>query len=131
MQNEMPFYEHPEQALEACVQALGGAKVVGQQLWPDKTVDNARTYLLACLNHERAEKLSYTQVIFIFRAAKQAGFHAGFEYFSRECEYHVAPITPSEEIDRLTSVVENSTKTLAVALASLERLQKGNMKAVA
>jgi len=130
MQGEMPFYESPEQALEACVQFLGGAKVVGSLLWPDKTVDNARTYMLACLNHDRPEKLSPSQMILVFRLAKQAGFHAGFEYFSRECEYDARPITPAEEVDRLTSVVEQSSKTLSAALAALERIQRSHNKAV-
>lgn len=125
MQNELPFYEHPEQALEACVQALGGAKKIGASLWPDKSMENARTYLLACMNSDRPEKLSLSQMIFIFREAKQIGFHAGFEYFSRECEYDSKPIAKAEEIDRLTTVVEQSTKTLAAALATLERIKGG------
>ena len=39
MQVEMPFYESPEDALKAAVQALGGSKSVGPMLWPDKGVD--------------------------------------------------------------------------------------------
>jgi hypothetical protein len=123
MQGEMPFYEGPEQALEACVQALGGAKVVGHKLWPDKGIDNARTYLLACLNSDRPEKLSYSQIVFIFREARAIGFHAGFEWFAHQCEYEARPITRAEEMDRLTNVIESSSKTLAGALAMLERLQ--------
>jgi hypothetical protein len=123
MQGEMPFYEDPEQALEACVQALGGAKKVGPMLWPDKGIDNARTYLLACLNSDRPEKLSYSQIVFIFKEARAIGFHAGFEWFAHQCEYEARPITRAEEMDRLTSVIESSSKTLAGALALLERLQ--------
>jgi hypothetical protein len=123
MQGEMPFYESPEQALEACVQALGGAKKVGPMLWPDKGIDNARTYLLACLNGDRPEKLSYSQIVFIFREARAMGFHSGFEWFAHQCEYEARPITRAEEVDRLTSVIESSSKTLAGALALLERLQ--------
>jgi len=123
MQNEMPFYESPEQALEACVQALGGAKKVGPMLWPDKGIDNARTYLLACLNSDRPEKLSYSQVMFIFREAKKIGFHAGFQWFAHQCEYDARPTTRAEEMDRLTAVIEQSSKTLASAMAVLERMQ--------
>jgi len=131
MQGEMPFFESPEQALEACVQHVGGAKAVGVMLWPDKTVDNARTYLLACLNADRPEKLSMSQMIMVFRLAKQAGYHAGFEFFAHECEYDARPITKAEEVDRLTSVVEQSSKTLSAALATLERIQRTQIKAVA
>ena len=124
MQVEIPFFETPEDAIKASVQALGGAKRVAPVLWPDKSIENARDYLLACINHERAEKLSYSQVIYIFREAKAIGFHAGFEWFARECEYEVRPITKAEEVDRLTTVIEESTKTLASSLAALERIKK-------
>ena len=122
MQTEMPFYESPEDALKACVEALGGAKKVGSELFPDKTVDGARDYLLACLNDARNEKLNTSQILFIFRKAKQAGFHAGWLYWAREAEYESRPITKAEEVDRLTTVVEQSTKTLAAALSALERI---------
>lgn len=125
MQTEMPFYESPEDALKACVEVLGGAKKVGGKLFPDKTVDNARDYLLACLNAGRSEKLGYSQILFIFREAKHAGFHAGWDYWSREAEYESRPITKAEEVDRLTTVVEQSTKTLSAALSALERIQRG------
>lgn len=132
MQAEMPFYESPEAALKACVEALGGAKKVGCKLFPDKAVDNARDYLLACLNDGRAEKLGYSQILFIFREAKQAGFHGGWDYWSREAEYESRPITKAEEIDRVVTVVEQSTKTLASALQQLERIraQGTTLKAV-
>ena len=124
MQAEMPFFECPEAALRACIEALGGAKKVGAQLFPDKTMENARDYLLACVNPDRQEKLSMSQIIFIFRSAKNAGFHAGFDFWAREAEYEIRPITKAEEVDRLTSVVEQSSKTLALAVAALERIQK-------
>ena len=95
MQNELPFYEQPEDALRAAVQALGGYKPVGQQLWPHKTVDQASRYLMDCLNPERNEKLNYTEIIFIFGKAKSIGFHAGFEWFAHQCEYEERPITRS------------------------------------
>jgi hypothetical protein len=78
MQGELPFYETAEAALTASVQALGGAKAVGSLLWgsADKSVEQAHKLLLDCLNPERSEKLSYSQVIYIFKLAKQAGFHA-------------------------------------------------------
>ena len=123
MQSEMPFFESPEAALRACVEALGGAKKVGGLLFPEKTVDNARDYLLACVNETRAEKLGYAQILFVFRLAKQAGFHAGWAYWSAEAEYDSRPVTRADEMDRLTTVVEQTTKTLSAALAKLERMQ--------
>jgi hypothetical protein len=126
MQNELPFFEDVEQALTQCVQALGGAKVVGHMLWRDKQMEDARSLLLNCLNSSRKEKLDYTQVMFLFREAKNAGCYAPFEWYSGEIGFDARPVTKAEETDRLTSVVEQSTKTLSAALAQLERIQHAN-----
>lgn len=124
MQIEMPFYEGAEDALKAAVQALGGAKAVGSKLWPDKSMEDARTLLLNCINPERKEKFDYSQLIWIFREAKRIGHSAGFEWFARECEFEARAVSAAEEKDRLTGVIEQSTKTLAQALATLERIQR-------
>lgn len=125
MQTELPFYEGPEDALRAAVQALGGAKKVGTLLWPDKGVDNASRLLLDCINPSRAEKLELSQIMRVFALAKDSGCHGPFAWFSGEIGYDVKPITKAEEVDRLTTVVEQSTKTLSAALAALERIQTG------
>jgi len=123
MQSEMPFYDGIEDALKASIGALGGFKSVGHSLFPDKPTDTAADYLRACVNPSRNEKLDYNQLIYIFRESKAKGFHAGFEYFARHCEYDARPITKAEEVDRLTSVVESASKSLAGALAALERIK--------
>ena len=131
MQAEMPFYEGPEDALRAAVQALGGAKQVGAMIWPDKTPDSAGRLVQDCLNPSRAEKFDVTQVMFVLRRAKEAGVHGPFMWFAGEIGYDARPITKAEEADRLTTVVEQSTKTLATALAQLERIQRSqNIKVV-
>lgn len=131
MQTELPFYEGPEDALRAAVQALGGAKKVGPMLWPDKTVDNAARLLLDCINPSRAEKLEITQIMRIFALAKEVGCHSPFAWFSGEVGYDIKPITKAEEVDRLTAVVEQSSKTLAAAVAALERIQRSSSIKVA
>lgn len=130
MQGELPFYEGPEDALRAAIQALGGAKKVGPMLWPDKSIDSASRLLLDCINPGRPEKLELTQIMRIFALAKEAGCHGPFAWFAGEIGYDSKPITKAEEIDRLTSVVEQSSKTLAAAVAALERIQNaGNARA--
>ena len=126
MQSEMPFFEGPEDALRAAVQALGGAKKVGPMLWPDKGIDAAARHLLDCINPSRAEKLEITQLMRVFGLAKEAGYHAPFAWFANEVGYDTKPITKAEEVDRLTFVVEQSSKTLAAALGALERIQRTN-----
>jgi len=125
MQAEMPFFEGPEDALRAAVQSLGGAKQVGALLWPDKTPDSAGRLMQDCLNPSRNEKLDVTQVMFILRKAKEAGVHGPFMWFAGEVGYDARPVTKAEEADRLTTVVEQASKTLAAAVAQLERIQRG------
>jgi hypothetical protein len=51
---------------------------------------------------------------------------------SAQVGYDARAVTKAEEADRLTTVVDQSTKTLAAALAQLERIQRTNsIKAVA
>lgn len=125
IQTEMPFFESPEDALRTAVQALGGAKKVEGLLRPDKLGDSAGRHLLDCLNTGRAEKLEVSQTMRIFALAKEAGFHDAFNYFAGQIGYDAKPVTRAEEVDRLTTVIEQSTKTLATAIAALERAQRG------
>lgn len=124
MQLEMPFFESAEDALKAAVQQLGGAKKVGSSLWPDLSIDVANRKLLDCLNPSRSEKLDVTQVMYILRLAKEAGYHQAAAYINGEIGYDVRPITKAEEVDRVTAVVEQTSQVLASALATLERLQR-------
>lgn len=124
MQAEMPFYDSPEDALKAAVQALGGAKQVGSLLWPDKTADNASRLLLDCLNPGRAEKLDVSQIMRVFRLSRDAGCFAPFFWFCNEIGYDAKPICRDDEIDRLATVIENSAKSLNAATAALERIQR-------
>ena len=124
MQNDLPFFESPEDALKAAVAALGGAKKVGRRVFPDKGVDAAGRYLLDCINTERNEKLSMTQMMMLFRLAADDGYHAPFFWLSSELGYDAKPVSKPEEIDRLTTVIEQSTKALAAALSTMQRLQQ-------
>ncbi|CAM8765616.1 hypothetical protein [Burkholderia pseudomallei] len=76
MQLDIPFYEGPEDALKAAVQAMGGAKKIGPLLWPDKSIDTAARLLLDCLNAGRSEKLDLSQTMMIFRMARDAGCYS-------------------------------------------------------
>ena len=124
MQAEMPFFEGLEQALNSAIEHLGGAKAVGVKLWPAKIPDAARTRLLDSLNPSRPERLSPAEVVFILRLAREAGLHAAMQWLAAELGYEVKPITRAEEVDRVASVIEESSRTLAAAMATLERLQR-------
>jgi hypothetical protein len=123
-QTELPFYEGPHDALKAAVTALGGTKQVGPILWPDLAADAAGRRLLDCLNDNRPEKLDLSQVMLILRLAKEAGCVAPFQWVAMECGFDARPIARADEVDRLTTVIEQTSKTLSVALLKLEGLRK-------
>lgn len=110
-------YETPEDALKAAVSALGGPKKAGVLLWPqmEEQPDKAGRKLADHLNEDRAEKLSLEQVVFIFRKAKQVGFHEGMYAFNRMCGY-----SPSKPMDDAEELARKS----AEAMALLEQLQR-------
>ena len=127
MQSELPFYEDVEEALRGAVRALGGSKKVGPKMWPDKTEEAASRLLLDCINSGRPEKLEVTQIMRLFRMAKEVGCHGPFAWFAGEVGYDVKPITAAQEKDRLTTVVEQAMKTIAYAIPALERIQQSNV----
>lgn len=119
------FHERVEDAIDEVIRVCGGRKKFACEMWPDKPARDAHNLLDACLNPDRREKFSPSQVLYVARRGQEANCHALMTYFARECGYEVKPITKEAEVDRLTSVVESSAKTLANALATLERIQRG------
>ena len=124
MQADLPFYESPEEALRAAVQTLGGTKRVGAALWPDLSPENAGRRMNDCLSAARAERLTISQVMRVLTLAKEAGCHGPMQWICGEVGYEAKPVARAEELDRVAQVVEQSTKTLAAALVTLERLQR-------
>ena len=122
-QVSMPFFECPEDALKAVVQRLGGAKAVGAQLFPDKAPDAAARTLLDCLNPDRAEKLTLSQVLLILRMAHDAGLHEAMEYIAGEAGYEARPIRLDEQVDALTQVIESTTRRFEAAVKQLARIR--------
>ena len=124
MKFEVPIFDCPEEALKAVVQELGGSKVIGSQLWPDKGIENSARLLNDCLNIHRAEKLDVKQITFILSKAKELGKHTAFNWIAGEIGYEIHPITKEAELDRVTLVVEEAGKNLVAALETLERIQR-------
>jgi hypothetical protein len=123
MQNAL-FHERIEDAVDEVSRSVGGRKKMACELWPDKPARDAHNLLDACLNPDRRERLSPSQLMYIARRGREVGCHAVMMFIDHDCGYESKPVNRAEEVDRLTSVVEQSTKTLATALATLERLQR-------
>lgn len=61
MEQERLFFDDIADAIRVTVQALGGNKVMGCKVWPEKAPDAAARHLSDCLNAHKPEKLSRTK----------------------------------------------------------------------
>lgn len=112
-------------ALIACVKALGGSKQVGPMLWPEKTPDAAQRLLLDCLNADRQAHLTPEHVLLILRKARQAGCHEGIGYLLAELGYApTTPVEPRDEAAELQRQFVESMRHLQAMAARLEHLQQ-------
>ncbi len=117
------FYDDVQDALRTTVQALGGMKVVGARLWPEKAPDAAGRHLADCLNTAKAEKLSPEQVLTLARWGHEVGCHAYAAFLGAEVGYDVRVTTPAEQRDQLAESIRAATSTLDRALKLAERLE--------
>jgi non-ribosomal peptide synthetase component F len=108
-------------ALSDAVRALGGAKVVGSQLWPEMSVESAHRKLLDMLSPNRAEKFSPDQVVWLLRSARLAGYHGAMQWLCSETGYECKPLDPAIERDRLADAIEQASVTLSALLKAAER----------
>ena len=122
MEQQALFHESLTDALRDCVRALGGAKVVGHAMRPEKTIDEAHKWLLNCIDDNRAEKLSPDQVLWILRESRKVGCHAGATYILRECGYaDPQPIEPEDERAALQRQFVEQSKAMQQLFARMER----------
>ena len=122
MNQQSLFHETLTEALQDCIRALGGAKAVGHAMRPEKSIDDARRWLLDTLNPDRAEKLAPDQVLWILKESRKVGCHAAMAYIARECGYaDPQPIEPEDERETLQREYIAAVKTLSAIQTRLER----------
>lgn len=91
-QGSLAIYEDEFDALRDAVQKLGGTKAVGHALRPDLGPLRAADWLKDCLNPERRERLSLTQMMKVMRMAHDINYHAPAQYLAGEMGYKMASI---------------------------------------
>ena len=124
------FFEDIARALAHCVSVLGGPKKVGRLLRGEEIdVDAAGRWVSDCLNADRPAQFHPHQVMVLLRSARAIGDHTAMNWLAGECGYDAIPVTKAQEVDRLTSVMEQSAKTLASVMAQLERIQSDRAQA--
>lgn len=98
MQQEALFIEDINEAIRTTVQALGGAKKVGADLWPTLSVDAAGNRLRDAMNPGRREHLSPEEIIAIAKMGRASGCHALTFFFCREAGYaDPQPVDPEDQ----------------------------------
>lgn len=115
------FHETLTDALREVVDALGGPKAVGAAMRPEKSIDEARRWLIDCLNPDRRERLDPDQTLWLLREGRRVGCHSAMRFIARECLY--ADPVPIEPIDRhaeLMRAFNSHVEQLAALARQLE-----------
>ncbi len=97
------FFEDVYSALKTCVAALGGAKVVGCNLWGDSQPAHKQAEKLNnCLNSNHKQKLSLVELLWLLREAKKIGCHAGVYFICTDTGYsEPQALSPEDQRDFL------------------------------
>ena len=122
----MPDFECLNDALIGAVKALGGSKVVGATLWPDKAPDAAQRLLLDCLNADRPAHLTPEQLLFVLRQARARGHHDTLGWILDSLGYQpTTPRAPVDEAAELQRQFVEATRMMGAIADRLARLQPG------
>lgn len=117
------FVEDINEALREIVRALGGAKVVGLMLWPEKAMERAAADVNACLNVHRAEHFTPEQMTLLFSKARAIGFHLSKQWFDEATGYVAgAPLEPEDERAKLQRAFVESIAQQQRIVDRMERL---------
>lgn len=123
MIQEPLFHESIEDALRAAVAAMGGYKKVGAAMRPELPADRAGNWLRDCLAEGRREVLDPAQLLWLLRAARQAGYHGAMAFLDAECGYAPPqPIEPEDERAQLQRAFAESVRVQAQLVERMERL---------
>lgn len=115
------FHDNINDALREDVAACGGNKAVGSALWPDLPTEQAAGKLRDCLNADRREHLTPTQVQFVIRTARNNGSYAAMNHLARECGFaEPQPVQEAEQRDQLQREFVEATKALMAMANRIE-----------
>lgn len=90
-------HEDVNELARSLVAALGGTKVVGPRLFPQKPTENAARYLADCLNPNRDHDMGMECFLTLLRWARADGVHFGMHWIADELGYaRPTPIEPED-----------------------------------
>lgn len=117
------WHDTPEDAVRSLVDALGGFKRVGSSLWPALPVDSAGRRLAQCLDAERAEKLTLSELLMLLRLGQQRSVHTAAAFFMEAAGYRAPePIAPRDAQAELQREFVEAVRKQQLLVQRLERL---------
>lgn len=122
--DELELFEDMHDMLRGVVKALGGYKMVGPMFKPELTVESAAGWVRDRLDPNRRERFDAEQILFLFKKAREVGYHAGMRWLASECGYSTPrPLEIEEEEARVVQVIDSAADTLGKAMRTLERIR--------
>lgn len=115
------FKDNVFDAVRSVVAALGGAKIVGCQLRPEKAADEAARWLNKCLDDGAAEKLDLDQLLLILRMGREANCHIAMGYICEVAGYEAKPVEPEDTRAQLQREFTQGVKLMSQLAARMER----------
>jgi hypothetical protein len=111
---------HPEEALRACVDALGGPQKVASRMRPTMHPILAGQWLSHCLEVGHRQKPSLSQIVWLLAEARAIGFHAGAEEFNRLVGYRVTAAV--DEREAIADMARQAQQRLAEATSLTQEM---------
>ena len=116
------YHDPLQDALSEVVTALGGAKVVGALLWPEKSADDAGRQLRHALDPDRPEKASLEQLALLLRLGREKGAHAGMYFLARDAGYQdPVAVEPEDERAKLQREFIQAQQAMFAMAKRMER----------
>lgn len=126
MEQEKLFHDDIYDAIRTAVQRLGGFKVVGSAMWPEKSPDKAGELLANCLNRARPEKLDTEQILYLIREARKVNCHVIVAFINEDAGY--APPTPTEPIDEMAQLQRDYIRSVEVMRQLTEKMERAQIR---
>lgn len=123
MQQPALFHESLTDALREVVRALGGIKVVGAKMRPERAPDEAGRWLADCLNPDRREHLDPDQVLWLIKQGRAVGCHSIVDFICQQGGYcEPDPVEPQDEIAELQRQYIEAAKSMGRMAERIEQL---------
>lgn len=122
MSQQPLWHENIEQALSTLVDAMGGFKRVGAEMWPTMSADEAGRRLADCLNPARSHKLALSELCWLLAKGRGIENHIAMAFLNEHAGY-APPVTiePEDEFQKSQRLFARSVEHLTELAQKLEQ----------